>query len=70
VSQLVYSDGLTSVSVYASALPPNQAVNEGASVQGTHQVFARQVGDHMLTAFGDARPAAVKSIAAGISRRP
>lgn len=70
VSQLVYSDGLTSVSVYASALPPNQTVNEGASVQGTHQVFARQVGDHMLTAFGDARPATVKSIASGIARRP
>lgn len=70
VSQLVFSDGLTSVSVYANAAAPGQSVNEGASVQGTHQVFTRQVGDHVLTAFGDARPATVKSIASGMARRP
>jgi sigma-E factor negative regulatory protein RseB len=70
LSQLVFSDGLTSVSVYASLAAPNQPASEGASVQGTHQVFVRQAGDHTLTVFGDARPAAVRAIAAGIARKP
>jgi sigma-E factor negative regulatory protein RseB len=70
VSQLVYSDGLTSVSVYAASISPNETPNTGASVQGSHQIFATQVGDHLVTAFGDARPAAVKAIASGIARRP
>jgi sigma-E factor negative regulatory protein RseB len=69
VSQLVYSDGLTSVSVYASPIAPNQVASEGASVQGSHQIYARPVGEHLVTAFGDARPAAVKAIATGFARR-
>ncbi|MGL4234419.1 MAG: MucB/RseB C-terminal domain-containing protein, partial [Casimicrobium sp.] len=69
VSQLVFSDGLTSVSVYASPLQPNQTVSEGASVQGSHQIFARQVGEHLVTAFGDARPATVRAIASGFARK-
>jgi sigma-E factor negative regulatory protein RseB len=70
VSQLVFSDGLTSVSVYAAALGPNETPSVGASVQGSHQIYAKQVGEHLVTAFGDARPAAVKAIASGIARRP
>jgi sigma-E factor negative regulatory protein RseB len=70
VSQLVFSDGLTSVSVYASSLGANEVANTGASVQGAHQIFSRQVGEHLITAFGDARPAAVKAIASGMARRP
>jgi sigma-E factor negative regulatory protein RseB len=70
VSQLVYSDGLTSVSVYASPIAPNQTATEGASVQGSHQIYARPVGEHVVTAFGDARPATVKAIASGFARRP
>ncbi len=69
VSQIVYSDGLTSVSVYASPMPPNQTVTEGPSVQGSHQVFTRQIGEHAITAFGDARPAAVRAIASGFGRK-
>ncbi len=69
VSQLVYSDGLTSVSVYASPAAPGQTASEGASVQGTHQIFTRQIGEHAVTAFGDARPAAVRVIANGFARK-
>jgi sigma-E factor negative regulatory protein RseB len=69
VSQLVFSDGLTSVSVYAATVNPAEQVAEGASVQGTHQIFARRVGDSLITAFGDARPSAVKAIASSMSKR-
>ncbi|MBL8311679.1 MAG: MucB/RseB C-terminal domain-containing protein [Burkholderiales bacterium] len=69
VSQLVFSDGLSSVSVYAAALAPGETPAVGASTQGVHQVFTRQVNDHLITAFGDARPAAVKAIANSLGRR-
>jgi sigma-E factor negative regulatory protein RseB len=69
VSQLVYSDGLTSVSVYAAPLPAGETPAVGASVQGSHQVFARQAGDHLITAFGEARPATVRAIAGGFVRK-
>ena len=69
VSQLVYSDGLTSVSVYAAALPVGDPPALGATVQGSHQVFSRQANDQLVTAFGDARPAAVKAIAGSLVRR-
>ncbi len=69
VSQLVYSDGLTSVSVYAAPLPPGEPPALGATVQGSHQVFSRQANDQLVTAFGDARPAAVKAIASSLVRK-
>jgi sigma-E factor negative regulatory protein RseB len=69
VSQLVYSDGLTSVSVYAAPLPTGETPAVGASVQGAHQIFSRQVGDHLITAFGDARPGTVKAIASSLNRK-
>jgi sigma-E factor negative regulatory protein RseB len=69
VSQLVFSDGLTSVSVYAAPLPSGETPVVGASMQGAHQIFARQVGDHLVTAFGDARPGAVKAIASSMNRK-
>lgn len=69
VSQLVFSDGLSSVSVYAATLPAGDAPPLGASVQGTHQVYTRQDGGQLITAFGDARPAAVKAIANSLARR-
>jgi sigma-E factor negative regulatory protein RseB len=69
VSQLVYSDGLSSVSVYAAPLPAGEAAVVGASVQGSHQVFARQSNDQLITAFGEARPATVRIIANGLVRK-
>ncbi len=69
VSQLMYSDGLTSVSVYAAPLPPGDPPALGASMQGAHQVFSRQANDQLVTAFGDARPAAVKAIASSLVRK-
>ena len=69
VSQLVYSDGLSSVSVYAAPLPAGETAAVGASVQGSHQVFSRQSGEQLITAFGEARPATVRAIANGLVRK-
>ena len=69
VSQLVYSDGLSSVSVYAAPLSAGETAAVGASVQGSHQVFTRQSNYQLITAFGEARPATVKAIANGLVRK-
>ena len=69
VSQLVYSDGLSSVSVYAAPLSAGETAAVGAAVQGSHQVFARQANDQLITAFGEARPATVRAIANGLVRK-
>ncbi len=69
VTQLLFSDGLSTISVYASAHSPGESVTTGASNQGHYHVFARMAGDHLITAFGDARPAAVRAIAHSVSRR-
>jgi sigma-E factor negative regulatory protein RseB len=69
VAQLVFSDGLSSVSVYAAPIAANETVHAGASVQGSHQIFSRQIGDHLITAFGDARAATVRAIASSVERR-
>lgn len=69
VAQLVFSDGLTSVSVFAAPFGGGAPSGMGASVQGSHQVFTRQTGDQLITAFGDARPATVKAIATTLEHR-
>ncbi|MCS6997016.1 MAG: MucB/RseB C-terminal domain-containing protein [Casimicrobiaceae bacterium] len=69
VTHILVSDGLSSVSVYASSALPGEQIPTGPSVQGVHHVFARQAGDQIITAFGDARPAAVRAIAHAVTRR-
>lgn len=69
VSQLVYSDGLSSVSVYAASLSGGHNAPLGASVAGNHQVFSLQAGEQVITAFGEARPATVRAIANGLVRK-
>ena len=69
ISQLVFSDGLSSVSVYAAPLPVGETAAVGASVQGSHQVFSRQSNDQLITAFGEARPATVRAIANALVRK-
>lgn len=69
VSQLIFSDGLSSVSVYAAPLAAGESAPSGAYRQGSHQVFSRQASDQLITAFGEARPAAVRAIANGLVRK-
>ena len=69
VSQLIFSDGLSSVSVYAAPFATGDSTPAGAYRQGSHQVFSRQASDQLITAFGEARPAAVRAIANGLVRK-
>jgi len=69
VTHMLFSDGFSSISVYAAPMTPGETAATGASMQGTHHVFSRHAGEHVITAFGDARPAAVRAIAQAVFRR-
>lgn len=67
--QAVYSDGLTTLSVFIEPNASETAV-EGAQVQGPTSAYARRVGDALVTVVGEAPPAFVKAVAKSVEYRP
>lgn len=60
--QLVFSDGLASISVYvepSAAVEQTPVEQEPIESLGSMNVFSRQVDDHILTVVGDVPPATV-----------
>ena len=70
VSQLVYTDGLATLSIFIepNAGPPRAA--EAASEDGTTAFFVRPAGDHLVSVLGEVPPATARDVARGVSRRP
>jgi sigma-E factor negative regulatory protein RseB len=66
VGQVVFSDGLTSVSVFVESAPTGAKTREGISTQGAVNVYRRTVGNHLVTVLGEAPPACVTRIAKSI----
>ncbi len=67
-TQLIYSDGLASISVF---IEPNggDAVESGAFSMGALNAYRRQIGDHRIVVMGDVPPAALRRLAEGIEPR-
>jgi sigma-E factor negative regulatory protein RseB len=70
VGQVVFSDGLTSVSVFVEPTPAGAKTREGLSAQGAVNIYRRAVADHLVTVLGEAPPACVTKIARSIEFRP
>ena len=70
VGQVVFSDGLASVSVFLEPLRDGVQAHEGASNQGAVNVYRRRIGDQLVTVLGEAPPACVARIAQAIEFRP
>lgn len=70
VSQLVYTDGLASLSVFVepNTTPARQA--EASSEDGTTTFFVRPVGDHVVTVLGEVPLATAREVARSIAPRP
>jgi sigma-E factor negative regulatory protein RseB len=70
VSQLVYSDGIATLSVFVEPMssPPRsaEATNEDADLS----VFVRPMGEHLVTVLGEVPPAAVQQVGRSVARRP
>jgi|CXWL01.1.fsa_nt_gi sigma-E factor negative regulatory protein RseB len=68
--QMVYSDGLSAVSVFIEPLAGRaEAVRPGPSSLGAFQIYTREVANHVVTVVGEAPPASVQRIAAGVEFR-
>ena len=70
VAQLVFSDGLAHVSVFAEPIQaPGKISAAGASDDSPTSFAVRTVGDHQVTVMGEVPLATVQAIADGVSRR-
>ncbi|RZT41640.1 MucB/RseB C-terminal domain-containing protein [Cupriavidus agavae] len=70
VLQIVYSDGLTGLSVFIEPVSEQRARREGVASLGATQVVVRRVNDFWVTVVGEVPAATVKQFAAGVEYRP
>lgn len=67
VSHIVFSDGLTAVSVFIE--PAAKPVKQSLSHQGAVNIYTRPYGSHVLTVLGEAPAATVMQIANSLELR-
>ena len=70
LGQVVFSDGLSSVSVFVEPVRPGVKARDGAAVHGAANVYRRTLGDHVVTVLGEAPAACVTRIARAIEFKP
>lgn len=70
VSQLVYSDGLASFSVFIEPAGANARTAETTSEEGSFSVFMRPLGDQQVTVLGEVPAAAVQLVGRSVARKP
>jgi sigma-E factor negative regulatory protein RseB len=68
VTQIVYSDGMVAISVFVEPAVPLSAPN-GASQQGSLNIYTTRTDDYLVTVLGEAPPAAVRQIAQSVAKR-
>jgi len=66
VGQVVFSDGLASISVFLEPAKEGVKPAEGLSSQGAVNIFRKQEGNHLVTVLGEAPPACVTRIARAV----
>ncbi|MCG5262973.1 sugar dehydratase [Cupriavidus gilardii] len=69
VLQVVYSDGLTGLSVFIEPVSDQRARREGVASLGATQVVVRKVADFWITVVGEVPAATVKQFAAAVEYR-
>lgn len=66
VQQVVYSDGLTGLSVFIEPVSEQRARREGVASLGATQVVVRRIADFWITVVGEVPAATVKQFAAAV----
>jgi sigma-E factor negative regulatory protein RseB len=69
VTQLVISDGFAAMSVFVEPLPGQPQPGEVTSVEGSLSVFARPMGEHLVTVLGEVPPAAAQQVGRSVVRQ-
>lgn len=65
----VYSDGMSSISVFIEPLRDANAGMEGLSTEGAINIYSRRVTDHKVTAIGEVPPAALLDTANSVQKK-
>ena len=69
MTQMVYTDGLASVSVFIEPVVDTEVL-EGHSAMGAMNAYGRVVAGHQITVVGEVPTGTVKAIAEAVSRKP
>lgn len=69
VSQIVYTDGLATLSVFVEPNKEPSRNAEATSTDGTTTFYVRPVGDHVVTVLGEVPPATAEMVARNIARK-
>lgn len=69
VLQIVYSDGLTGLSVFIEPVSDQRVRREGVASMGATQVVVRRVADYWITVVGEVPASTVKQFAAAVDYR-
>jgi sigma-E factor negative regulatory protein RseB len=70
VSQIVYTDGMASVSVFVEPNAAPERTAESSSEDGTTTFFVRPAGDHVVTVLGEVPLATAQQVGRSVARRP
>lgn len=70
VSQLVYSDGVASFSVFVEPAGSTARTAEVTNEEGSFSVFVRPLGDQQVTVLGEVPAAAVQMVGRSVARKP
>ena len=66
VIQMVFSDGLASISVFIETIYGDQDEHTGLSSQGAIQVYSKVSGEYLLTVVGEVPPRTVMQVAESV----
>lgn len=70
VDQVVFSDGMTAVSVFIGLSPEKAPVQTGLSSAGAVNIYTREVAHHLVTVVGEAPTRSVQRIGDSVEYHP
>ncbi len=70
VSQLIFTDGIASLSVFIEPMGTPARTAEASSEEGTTTFYARPMGDQLVTVLGEVPLAAARQVGQSVARRP
>jgi sigma-E factor negative regulatory protein RseB len=70
VSQLIFSDGLASLSVFVEPNAVPGRTGEASNEDGTTTFFVRPMGEHVVTVLGEVPLATAQQVGRSVTRRP